>query len=73
MAKTTQVLKMNVLGWAFVCTLTPGRVNPFRLYRTWWDNGQHKKMVGEWANFQSVLCYLANLCLNEFFCDRFSA
>lgn len=73
MATTTQVLKMNVQGVAFVCTFTPSRSNAYRLYRTWWDMGQHKKMVGEWANFQSVLCYLHNLCPDEFFRDSFKA
>ncbi len=73
MAKTTQVLKMNVFGVSFVCTFTPSKINPFRLYRVWWDGGQHKKTVGEWANFQSVLCYLSNLCPDEFFRDSFKA
>ena len=71
MSKTTQVLKMNVHGVAFVCTFTPERTNPYRLYRTWWDGGTHKKMVGAWANFQSVLCYLVNLQPKEFYRDCF--
>lgn len=73
MATTTQVLKMNVQGVAFVCTFTPSRSNAYRLYRTWWDMGQHKKMVAEYANFQSVLCYLSGLLLDEFMRDSFTA
>ena len=69
--KTTQVMKLNMGGEAFVCTFTPGRSNPYRLYRTWYDNGNHRKMVAQYANFESVLFRLAYLGLPEFKRDTF--
>ena len=71
MANTTQCMKLNVLGAAYVCTFTPTRSNPFQLYRTWYSHGTHKKRVAEYANFESVLCYLAELRLPEFTKDCF--
>lgn len=69
--KTTQVMKLNVCGAAFVCTFTTGRSNPYRLYRTWYDYGIHRKLLVEYANFQSVLFYLSQLNLEEFQRDYF--
>lgn len=69
--KTTQVMKLNVCGAAFVCTFTPERSNAYRLYRTWYDCGTHRKLLVEYANFQSVLFYLAQLNLEEFQRDYF--
>lgn len=69
--KTTQVMKLNVCGAAFVCTFTPKRRNAYRLYRTWYDNGNHRKMVAQYANFESVLFWLAYLGLTEFKRDTF--
>lgn len=71
MAKTTQCLKMNVLGAAFCCTFTPLRRNPYRLYRTWYDMGNHRKLIAEYANFESVLYYLLQLRCPEFRKDVF--
>ena len=69
--KTTQVMKLNVGCAAFICTFTPSRTNPYRLYRTWYDCGTHRKLLVEYVNFQSVLFYLAQLKLEEFQRDYF--
>lgn len=61
MAKTTQCMKINVLGAAYVCTFTPSRGNPFRLYQTWYDHGMHRKLIAEYVNFGSVLCHMNTL------------
>lgn len=72
MAKTTQCMKVNVLGASYICTFTPDRNNPFRLYRTWWDHGTHRKQVAEYANFESVLFHLVGLRIPEFHKDCFT-
>ena len=66
MAKTTQCMKINVIGASYVCTFTPSRRNPFRLYKTWWDGGTHKELIAEYVNFESVLYHLVQLRLPEF-------
>ena len=71
MAKTTQCLKMNVLGAAFCCTFTPSKRNPYRLYRTWYNMGNHRKLIAEYANFESVLYHLLQLNQPEFRKDVF--
>lgn len=71
MAKTKQVLKMNVLGAAFCVTFTPGRRNAYRFYRTWWDGGNHKKLIAEYANFESILYHLLEMGCPEFKRDYF--
>lgn len=70
--KTTQVMKLNVGGAAFICTFTTGRSNAYRMYRTWYSQGsKHRKLWAEYANFESVLYFLAQLNLPEFSRDTF--
>lgn len=71
--KTAQCMKINVQGAAFVCTFTPGRKNhnAYQLYRTWWDGGQHRQRIAEYANFESVLYHLLEMRLPEFKMDYF--
>ena len=71
MSKTTQVMKLNVLGAAFVCTFTPSRTNAYQLYRTWWDHGQHRQRIAEYANFESVLYHLLEMKVPQFHKDWF--
>ena len=71
MTKTTQVMKLNVLGVAYVCTFTPSRTNPFRLYKTWYEHGTHRKQIAEYANFEGVLYHLLELRIPEFHKDWF--
>ena len=74
MAKTTQCMKMNVLGVSYVCTFTLGRKrNPYQLYRTWWDYGNKRKKVAEYQNFESVLYFLLQQQHPEFTRDYFPA
>ena len=73
MPKTTQCMKLNVQGVSYVCTFTPGRRNAYQLYRTWWDDGMHRRKVEEYANFESVLYYLIGWGHREFKLDYFPA
>ena len=57
--------------WHFCCTFTPSNRNPYRLYRTWYDMGNHRKMIAEYANFESVLYHLLQMQLPEFRKDVF--
>ena len=66
MAKTAQCMKINVLGAAYICTFIPSRTNPFRLYKTWWDEGNRKKLIAEYVNFEGVLYHLIQLGVPEF-------
>jgi hypothetical protein len=76
MAKTTQVMKIDVCGAHFVCTFTPSRRNPYQLYRKTWEQGKygmgwHQRRIAEYANFESVMWHLSDLRLPEFRRDWF--
>ena len=71
MGKTMQVLKVDVLGVSYVCTFTPGRTNAYQLYRTWWDQGQHRRRVAEYCSFEGVLHHLLQQQHHEFQQDTF--
>lgn len=58
MSKATKCLDITVEGRHFVCTFTPARRNPYQLYTVWWDMGQHRRKLEEYANFASILCWL---------------
>ena len=72
MAKITQCMKINVLNTSFCCTFDPERKhNSFRLYKTWNNNGKHRKLIAEYANFESVLHHLIQLNCSDFQRDCF--
>lgn len=37
--------------------------NPYRVYRTWWDRGEHRKLLVKYADFESVMWFLAERIL----------
>lgn len=45
--------------------------NAYQLYRTWWDGGQHRQRIAEYANFESVLYHLLEMRIPEFKLDYF--
>lgn len=55
--KTRKVLDLNAGNLHLVGYFhtEPGTVNPWRLYKVWYDNGYHKKLVDKWANFISLM------------------
>lgn len=78
MAKSTQMMKMNVFGQDFSVVFRPSvERNPFYLYHT--TRGYNKygvfaesrKQIARYANFESCLYHLLQLKLPEFRKDVF--
>ena len=44
------------------CTLKayhdPGKLNPYKVYRVYYDRGWHKRKLNEYADFNSILCFI---------------
>lgn len=55
MAKTRKVLEINDGGAHLVCIKYNGEVNPFRLYRVWWDYGWHRKEITRYGDLTSIM------------------
>lgn len=58
MAKTRQILSLCECGKHYVCIFDGSKVNPYRVYYKWYDRGEHRRKVAEYADFPSVLYYL---------------
>ena len=52
---TKKVLEINACGLHYKGYYEEGKVNPWRLYRVYWDRGEHRKMVDKFANFVSMI------------------
>ena len=64
--KTQKVLDICVEGVWFECILDyKAKHNPFKLYRSWWDNGKHRKKIEEYGNFVSVIEHIRFFCHSE--------
>lgn len=54
--KTRKVLELNagnlhLVGYCHV----DDKMNPWRLYSVWYDGKYHKKQIGKWGNFISLV------------------
>lgn len=58
-SKTRKVLEVSDGSYQFVCIKTDEEINPYRLYRTWWDMGKHRKLIAKYADIGSVLYHIA--------------
>lgn len=61
MAKTRQVLDLQDDGQHYSVIYCEGQTNPYRLYRRWYDRGEHRKLVQKYADLQSCLYLLLEL------------
>ena len=62
--KTRKVLEINEDGIHVVCIKTEAdKVNPYKLYKVWWDQGWHRKELTRYGEFKSVLWHIAQLTI----------
>lgn len=59
--KKHKVLDINACGVSLKGYYEEGKRNPWRLYKIWWDQGEHRKLLVEYANFISVSMYIDQL------------
>lgn len=39
--------------------------NHYWLYREWWGNGKHKKLIAKYGNLSSIVAYIYEYVLNH--------
>lgn len=62
--KTRKILEINEDGLHVVCIKTEAdKVNPYRLYKVWWNGGWHRKLIVKYADFNSVLWHIAQMTI----------
>ena len=61
-----QIMKISEENMHFICVKDDKqRFNPYRIYETWYDRGNHRKLVISYADFASVLEYLRQTALER--------
>lgn len=62
--KTRKVLTINENGLHLECIkdMTTNR-NPYKLYKVWWDMGDHRKLIVKYQDFESVLWHIAQMTI----------
>jgi len=64
--KTRKVLSINENGIHLECIKDNAeKYNPFKLYRVWWDGGWHRKLIDKFADIQSVICEVYDICIGK--------
>ena len=53
--KTRQVLDIQENGKHFSVIYAEGQANPYRIYRRWYDRGEHRKLCMKYADLNSCL------------------
>ena len=53
--KTRQVLDIQDKGYHFSVIYFEGQTNPYRIYRRWYDRGEHRKLCMKYADLNSCL------------------
>lgn len=56
--KQRKIMEINEGRWHLVCIKAEGVNNPYRLYRVWWDGGNHRKLLAKYADIESIMCWL---------------
>lgn len=42
-------------NWHYICIKTDDKTNPYRLYKTWWNMGNHRKLINKYGDFSSIM------------------
>lgn len=58
-----KILDINYNGYKFKGYKADIAQEPFRLYETWWDMGEHKKLIGKYADFRSMMTELNRISI----------
>lgn len=65
MAKTRKILEINDGGVHLMCIKHCGETNPFRLYRVWWDRGEHRKEITRYGDLVSATYHIYDIAAHE--------
>lgn len=62
--KTRKVLSINENGLHLECIKHEAdKINPYRLYKVWWDGGWHRKELTRYAQLKDVLWHIAQMTI----------
>ena len=50
-----KIMEISEGKWQYVCIKTDEEINPYRLYRVWWDSGKHRKLITSYGEFGSIM------------------
>lgn len=53
--KQHKILEIHEDKWHYVCVKTDEKPNPYRLYKTWWNMGNHRKLINKYGDFSSIM------------------
>lgn len=61
---TRKVIEVRDNAYQFFVIYAEGQTNPYRIYRRWYDRGEHRKLCMKYADLKSCLWWLAqvNVC-----------
>ena len=64
--KTRKVLSINENGQHLECIKNNcDTINPYRLYKVWWDGGWHRKLIDKFDDIQSVICEVYDISIGK--------
>ena len=59
---TIKVMEVHANGHHLECIKDNSQtVNPYRLYKVWWDCGKHRKLIAKYADIVSVMIEATNI------------
>lgn len=62
--KTRKVISINENGLHVECIKHEAdKINPYRLYKVWWDGGWHRKELTRYAGLKDVLWHIAQMTI----------
>lgn len=62
---TRKVMTINEKGLHLECIKdNSDKVNPYRLYRVWWDQGNHRRLIAKYADMNSILYAVLQVATN---------
>lgn len=53
-----KIMEINEGKWHLVCIKKDGDVNPYRLYKVWYDMGKHRKLIVKYGEWESVVAWM---------------
>jgi len=62
---TRKVMTINEKGLHLECIKDDSdKVNPYRLYRVWWDQWNHRRLIAKYADMNSILYAVLQVATN---------
>lgn len=56
--KTRKIFDCNHGGYHIIIEYHNGKINPYRIIRKWYRNGEHRKQLQKYADFGSCLDFI---------------